>query len=86
VLAAAPREAAAEIWPLQPYRVTGVDVQDCGGRLRFYIVLADVSRPFDVYAARQTDATGWFTLAELQSLRLHPGFRQRVEDHVPRDQ
>jgi 8-oxo-dGTP pyrophosphatase MutT (NUDIX family) len=29
--AAARREAAEEIWPLPPYRVTRVDVQDCGG-------------------------------------------------------
>ena len=85
VEAAARREAAEEIWPLPPYRVTGVDVQDCGGGWRFHIVRADVSEPFAVYAASQTDATGWFTLAEMQSLRLHPGFRQWVEDHTPHD-
>jgi len=48
-------------------------------------VRADVNEPFAAYAASQTDATGWFTLAEMQSLRLHPGFRPWVEDHAPHD-
>jgi 8-oxo-dGTP diphosphatase len=85
VQAAARREAAEEIWPLPAYRVTGVDAQDCGGGWRFHIVRAEVSEPFDAYAASQTNATGWFTLAEMQTLRLHPGFRQWVEDHIPHD-
>jgi len=85
VQAAARREAAEEIWPLPPYRVNGVDVQDCGGGWRFHIVRAGVSEPFDAYAASQTNATRWFTLAEMQTLRLHPGFRQWVEDHIPHD-
>jgi 8-oxo-dGTP pyrophosphatase MutT (NUDIX family) len=41
--AAARREAAEEIWPLPPYLVTGVEVQDCGGGWRFHIVRAELS-------------------------------------------
>jgi len=84
--AAARREAAEEIWPLPRYRVTAVDVQDCGGGWRFRIVRADVGEPFAAYAASQTDATGWFTLTEMQSLRLHPGFRKWAEEQVQRGQ
>jgi hypothetical protein len=51
-----------------------------------HIVRADVRGPFVAYAASQTDATGWFTFGEMQSLRLHPGFRQWVEDRMPDDQ
>ncbi|MDA8320777.1 MAG: NUDIX domain-containing protein [Actinomycetota bacterium] len=83
--AAARREAAEEIWPLPPYQVTGVDVQDCGGGWRFHIVRADVAEPFAAYAATQTDATGWFTLAEMTSLRLHPVFRQWAGEHALHD-
>jgi hypothetical protein len=74
-----------EIWPLPPYTVTGVDVQDCGGGWRFPVVRADVSEPFTAYAASQTDATGWLTLAEMRAMRLHPGFRQWTEDHMRND-
>jgi hypothetical protein len=59
-------------------------MQDCGG-WRFHIVRADVSEQFAAYAARHTDATGWFTLGEMTSLRLHPGFRQWAEEHAPHD-
>ena len=72
---AARREAAEEIWPLPPCRVTGIDEQDCGGGWRFHIVHADVSAAFAAYAASETDATGWFTLAQMTALRLHPGIR-----------
>lgn len=72
---AARREAAEEIWPLPPYHVTGLDLQDCGG-WQFHIVRADVSKPFATYAAREADATGWFTLADMQSLRMHPILRK----------
>ncbi len=82
VEAAARREASEEIWPLPPYRVTGVDVQDCSGGWHFHIVRADVDEMFAAYTASQTDATGWFTLAEMPTLRLHPGFREWVEDQL----
>ena len=49
---AARREAGEEIWPVPAYRVTGIDVQDCGGGWKFSIVSADVDKPFDAYAAR----------------------------------
>jgi 8-oxo-dGTP diphosphatase len=81
--AAARREAQEEIWPVPPYLVTGIDVQDCGGGWKFHIVCADVDHPFTAYVARETDATGWFTLEQMGSLRLHPGFRQWVDEHIP---
>ncbi len=84
--AVARREAAEEIWPVPGYRVTGIDVQDCGGGWEFRIVRADVDEPFTAYAARETDATGWFTLGQMATLRLHSGFRRWVEDHTPPDE
>lgn len=86
VEAAARREAAEEIWPLPPYRLTGIDVQDCGGGWQFHIVCADVSKPFETYSAKETEATGWFTLAQMNQLRLHPGFREWVKQKVLNDQ
>ena len=80
--AAADREAQEEIWPVPPYRVTGIQVQDCGGGWKFHIVCADVDHPFTAYVSRETDATGWFTLEEMSALRLHPGFQQWVEEHT----
>lgn len=79
---AAHREAAEEIWPVPAYSVTGIEVQDCGGGWRFHIVCADVDEPFTAYAARETDATGWFTLEEMSTLRLHPGFHRWVNEHT----
>jgi hypothetical protein len=38
-----------------------------------------------VYAARETDATGWFPLDEMELLNLHPGFREWVEVHRQSD-
>jgi len=84
VEAAARREAAEEIWPPPAYRITGIDVQDCGGGWRFHIVRADVSTPFAAYAGKETDATGWFTLTQMKELRLHPGFRDWVEQNAAR--
>lgn len=60
-------------------------MQDCGG-WRLHIVRADMSEPLTAYAARQTDATRWFTLPEMQSLRLHWGFRRWAEDYKPHEQ
>ena len=56
--AAAYREANEEIWPVPPYRVTGIEVQDCGGGWKFHIIHADVDEPFTAYTARETDSTG----------------------------
>jgi len=81
--AAARREAQEEIWPVPPYGVTGVQVQDCGGGWKFHIVCADVDHPFTAYVRQETDATGWFTLEDMSALRLHPGFRQWVDEHAP---
>jgi 8-oxo-dGTP pyrophosphatase MutT (NUDIX family) len=82
---AAHREANEEIWPVPPYRVTGIEVQDCGGGWKFHIIHADVDEPFTAYTARETDSTGWFTLSEMRmrTLRLHPGLRQWVTEHTP---
>jgi 8-oxo-dGTP diphosphatase len=67
------RETQEEIGSLPPYRVTGVQVQDCGGGWKFHIVTADVDRAFDAYCGQETDATGWFTREEMRYLSLHPG-------------
>lgn len=85
VEAAARRETAEEIWPLPPYRITGIDVQDCGGGWKFHIVRADVSARFAAYSAKETDATGWFTMAQMNQLRMHPGFREWVQQNSPGD-
>ena len=69
------REATEEIWPVPPYRVTSIEVQDCGGGWKFHIFHADTDEPFTAYTAGETDSTGWFTLSEMRTLRLHPGFR-----------
>ena len=79
------REVIEEIGVLPSYRVTGVEVQDCGGGWKFYIVTADVDEPFSAFCVRQTDAIGWFTTEELQNLPLHPGFREWLDQHVPRE-
>ena len=80
---AAHREANEEIWPIPPYKVSTVEVQDCGGGWKFHIVVADVDRPFLTYCAAETDATGWFTLADMRFLSLHPGFGKWVDEHAP---
>jgi 8-oxo-dGTP pyrophosphatase MutT (NUDIX family) len=73
------REAGEEIWPVPRHRIWGVETQDCGGGWQFKIVRAEVERPRTVHAARETDATGWFALDEMEMLNLHPGFREWVE-------
>ncbi len=70
------REAEEEIGSLPCYRVTGVEVQDCGGGWRFHIFAADVDDPFAAFCVQETDATGWFTRAEMRSLSLHPGLQR----------
>jgi 8-oxo-dGTP diphosphatase len=70
------REAEEEIGPLDSYRVTGLEVQDCGGGWKFHTVTADVERPFDTYCVKETDATGWFTREDMRALCLHPGFQE----------
>jgi 8-oxo-dGTP pyrophosphatase MutT (NUDIX family) len=74
--AAARREAEEEIGPLPRYRVSGVEVQDCGGGWKFHIVHAEVNGPFPVFCVRETDATGWFTREEMERLALHPGIKE----------
>jgi hypothetical protein len=81
ILPRARASAAEEIWPVPAYRVTGIEVQDCGGGRKFHIVHADVDEPSTAYTVAETAATGWFTLSEMTVLRLHPGFRQWVEEH-----
>jgi 8-oxo-dGTP pyrophosphatase MutT (NUDIX family) len=77
----AQREAEEEIGQLPFYRVTGVEVQDCGGAWKFHVVTADVDAPFLAFCVRQTDATGWFTLEDMYRLSLHPGFRKLLDEH-----
>lgn len=79
--AAAHREATEEIWPVHGYRITEIEVQDCGGGWKFHIVSADAGQPFTAYTAEETDATGWFTLSQMATLRLHHGMRQWIAAH-----
>ncbi len=75
---AAQREAEEEIGLLAPYRITGIDTQECGGGWEFHIVSADVDSPFPAFCVRETDATGWFTRREMYNLNLHSEFRKWV--------
>ena len=79
---AAQREAEEEIGRLPPYRVTGIDAQDCGGGWIFYVLRADVRPSFPSFCVRETQATGWFTRREMDSLNLHPQFRVWVDKHI----
>jgi len=76
---AARRETKEEISVLPPYRVSDVDVQDCGGGWEFTIFTADVDREFEAFVGRETDAVGWFTTDQIAQLALHPGLRQRLD-------
>ncbi len=78
---AARREAQEEIGPIPAYRVTGIEAQDCGGGWTFYLITADVDRPFRAYAVQETDATGWFTAREMDRLTLHPELRKWLDGH-----
>ncbi len=80
--AAARREAEEEIYPLPPYRITGIDAQDCGGGWIFYIVSADVDSAFLTFCVRETSAIGWFTRGEIDTLGLHPQFRNWVNQRM----
>jgi 8-oxo-dGTP pyrophosphatase MutT (NUDIX family) len=73
--AAAKREFQEEIGPLPPYRVTSVKVQDCGGKWKFHMILADVDEEFLAFCGKETVATGWFTPSDMTSLQLHPGLQ-----------
>lgn len=76
---AARREVQEELGLLPPYRIAGREVQDCGGNWRFHIILADVDHDFPAFCARETQATGWFTRQEMQSLVLHPGLKSWLD-------
>jgi len=78
--ATARREAEEEVGTLPSYRVTGVNVQDCGGGWKFHLVTADVDDPFLAYCGKETDATGWFTQADMQNMNLHPGLRRWLDE------
>jgi 8-oxo-dGTP pyrophosphatase MutT (NUDIX family) len=78
--AAARRETIEEISQLPPHRIVEDEVQDCGGGWRFHILLAEVDVPFDAYSQQETDATGWFTPAEMRQLSLHPGVRRWLDE------
>lgn len=69
----AKREAEEEIGPLPPHRLTGEQIQDCGGGWSFHMITADVASPFDALCGKETDATGWFTKGGMHDLTLHPG-------------
>ena len=75
---AALREAREELAVLPVYRIMSVEVQDCGGGWLFHLVQADVDFPFTAYCGQETDATGWFTIAEMKWLPLHTGLKDFV--------
>jgi len=82
---AARREVVEEVGQLPPYRLCGVEVQDCGGGWRFHILTADVDEEFEAYCGQETDTTGWFTLEAMRSLPLHPGVRRWLDEHGSAD-
>ncbi len=73
------RETLEEIGTLPEYRVTSVDVQDCGGGWIFHLFCADVEEEFTAYCGQETDATGWFTEEMIRSLPRHPDLRLPVD-------
>jgi 8-oxo-dGTP diphosphatase len=73
--AAAKREFQEEIGPLPSYRITGINVQDCGGKWQFHMILADVDEEFLAFCGKETAATGWFTQNDMTNLQLHPGLQ-----------
>ena len=75
---AARREAEEEIGEIPPFRTAAAVVQDCGGGWLFHLIIADVDAPFAAYCVRETDATGWYTLREMQNLSLHPELRNWI--------
>ena len=76
---AARRTAREQVWPVPDYQVTAVDAEDCGAGWTFHVVRADVPKPFVAYCLQRTDAVGWFTVAEMGFLQLHPGFNPWFE-------
>jgi len=81
---AARREIVEEIGVLPTYRVSAVEVQDCGGGWLFHIIVADVDEEFVAYCVNETDETGWFTTAAMDYLPLHPGFQRWLDEHAAR--
>jgi 8-oxo-dGTP diphosphatase len=79
------REVAEEIAVLPSYRVTDVEVQDCGAGWKFYVLRAAVDEPFSAFCAQETDAFGWFTREEMRTLPLHPGFQEWLDQHGPEE-
>jgi 8-oxo-dGTP diphosphatase len=77
------REFQEEIGPLPSYRITGANVQDCGGKWKFYMILADVDAEFLAFCGKETIATGWFTLTDMTTLRLHPDFQIWLREQLP---
>ena len=70
-----------EIGTVPSYRLTGDEVQECGGGWKLHILTADVDRPFDAFCGQETDATGWFTREDMRSLSLHPELRKWMDEH-----
>ena len=65
---------------LPAYSVVAEEVQDCGGGWRFHLFLADVHEMVDAYSVRETDATGWFTRAEMSGLPPHSGIQRWLDE------
>ena len=76
------RETIEEVGQPPAYRVAAEEVQDCGARWLFHIIIADVDAPFDAYAVQETDATGWFTERDMHNLPLHSGIRRWLDERA----
>lgn len=83
--AAARREILEEMGVLPPYRVTEIQHQDCGGGWIFHVISADVDREFDAFCGQETDATGWFTRAQMHNIPVHTGLRVWLHSEPPAD-
>lgn len=75
----AKREAEEEIGRLPRYEVTAVDIQECGGGWKFYVLSARVAGLFTPLCLCETDAAGWFTREQMANLSLHPGFQSWLD-------
>ena len=82
--AAARREVEEELGVSPEFHVADMVVQDCGGGWVFHMMIADVDHCFPAYCVRETDATGWFTNAEMNNLLLHPALRSWLEQENQR--
>lgn len=68
------REAAEEVGSLPELRVIGEYVFSPADDWAYTTIVAEVDAPFGHSANFETDAVGWFTPEEVQTLPCHAGF------------